>query len=588
LKTGRGSEWALYKRVISQVRPYWLHLLGIFILSLLSIPLALLTPLPLKLAVDSVIGSEPLPPMINGLIPTGAGSSESTLLITVLTLSLGIALLSQLRGFALWMLSSYAGERLIYRFRDRLFTHLQHLSVSYHEVRGGADSLYRLQHDEAAIKQIPIDGMMPLLTALFMFTGMVCVTVMIDRQLAAVALAVSPVLSILTRMCGRRLRSTWSDVKQTEASTVGVIQEVFGALRVVKAFGQEPREHARFLAHAYQWVRGHNGLARIGSGFDCSIGLVMACGTAAALFIGVQHVRTGSLTLGEFLLVMAYLSQLYAPLETVTKKIAELQSSLAGIERAFALLDQTPDVVDRPHACPIRRAIGAVAFQQVSFGYGRDRQILQDVSFVIPPGTRVGIVGTTGAGKTTLLNLLTRFYDPISGQILLDGKDLRDYRLEDLRRQYAVVLQESLLFSGSIAENIQYGRPESTLDDIVSAAKAAHAHDFIMRLSDGYGTSVGSRGATLSGGERQRIALARAFLRDAPILILDEPTSSVDMSTEAAIIDALESLMRGRTTFLITHRLSALRACDVQMKIDRGLTSLDVLRPPYRHEPVPA
>ena len=517
----------------------------------------------------------------------GGGPSSIGPLALVLGLSLSIALLTQLRGLALWLLSSYAGERLIFQFRNRLFAHLECLPVAYHETRGTADSLYRLQQDAAAIKNIPIDGIIPFVTASCMFVGMVCVISVIDWQLALVALAVSPVLFILTRLSGYRLRSAWFDVKKTEASTIGIIQEVFGAFRVVRAFGQESQEHARFLQRAYQWVRDHNRVAKIGSAFDCSISLVLACGTAAALFIGVRHVQTGTLTLGEFLLVMAYLSQLYGPLETVTKKVAELQSSLAGVQRAFSVLNEKPDIIERPDAFPLRRASGSVSFQQVSFRYNHHRPILRDVSFTISPGTRVGIIGTSGAGKTTLLNLLTRLYDPTGGRILLDGKDLRDYRLADLRRQYAMVLQEPVLFSGTVEENIRYGSPQSTFDEVVASARAAHAHEFIMRLPNGYGTAVGSRGATLSGGERQRISLARAFLRDAPILILDEPTSAVDMQTEASIVDALESLMQGRTTFLITHRLSVLRACDLHMKMEGGIiTVIEPLNVPLLQEPV--
>ena len=587
MKTAVCSEWALYIRVVAQLRPYWFHLLGICILGLLSIPLALLAPLPLKIVVDSIIGTGPLPPLLQWLSMDGGRPSSIRPLALVLGLSFGIALLSQLRGLALWLLSSYAGERLIFQFRNRLFAHLECLSVAYHETRGTADSLYRLQQDATAIKNIPIDGIIPFVTASCMFVGMVWVISVIDWQLALVALAVSPVLFILTRVSGCRLRSAWREVKQTEASTIGIIQEVFGAFRVVKAFGQESHEHARFLQQAYQWVRGHNRVAKIGSGFDCSISLVLACGTAAALFIGVRHVQTGALTLGEFLVVMAYLSQLYGPLETVTKKVAELQSSLAGVERAFSILNERPDIVERPDAFPLRRAAGTVSFQQVSFRYNHHRPILRDVSFTISPGTRVGIIGTTGAGKTTLLNLLTRFYDPTGGRILLDGKDLRDYRLADLRRQYAMVLQEPVLFSGTVEENIRYGSPHSTFDEVVASARAADAHEFIMRLPDGYGTAIGSRGATLSGGERQRVSLARAFLRDAPILILDEPTSAVDMQTEASIVDALESLMQGRTTFLITHRVNVLRVCDLHMKMEGGIiTAIAPVNAPLLQEPV--
>lgn len=267
---------------------------------------------------------------------------------------------------------------------------------------------------------------------------------------------------------------------------------------------------------------------------------------------------------------MAYLSQLYGPLDTLSKKVLDLQSWLTSAERIFLLLDRQPDVVKRSPARSLTHAAGTVAFNRVSFTYDKERVVLNDCSFEIPAGMRVGIVGTTGSGKTTVLSLLTRFYDPTSDRILLDGVDLREYKLTDLRRRFAIVLQEPVLFSTSIAENISYGRPGCTFEEIVSAAKAARAHDFIMRLPNGYDTSVGERGLRLSGGERQRLSLAQAFLRQAPILIMDEPTSSVDIKTEAAIMDAMEDLMRDRTTFLIAHRLSTLRHCDIQLVIENG------------------
>jgi ATP-binding cassette subfamily B protein len=267
---------------------------------------------------------------------------------------------------------------------------------------------------------------------------------------------------------------------------------------------------------------------------------------------------------------MAYISQLYQPLKTIGRKAVSLQSSLAGAERAFSLLDEAPDVAERPNARPLSRASGAIAFRDVSFSYGKDASVLHDISFEIGPSTRVGVIGATGAGKTTLASLLTRFYDPTAGEILLDGVDLRDYRLADLRNQFSIVLQEPVLFSTSIAENIAYARPGASREEIVEAAKAANAHEFITRLAEGYETQVGERGLRLSGGERQRIALARAFLKDAPLLILDEPTSSVDLRTEAVIMEAMDRLMRGRTTFMIAHRLSTLKNCDVLLVIENG------------------
>jgi ATP-binding cassette, subfamily B, bacterial len=309
------------------------------------------------------------------------------------------------------------------------------------------------------------------------------------------------------------------------------------------------------------------------------------------LFVGGVDIRGGRMTLGELLLVNAYLMQLYGPLRVIGKQVAKHQRSLASLERAFDLLAQAPAVAERPHACALGRARGGIAFRKVSFGYDPAYPILRDIDLEVPAGTRVGIAGATGAGKTTLLSLLTRFYDPTAGTVLLDGVDVADYRLRDLRRQFAIVLQEPVLFSGSIVENIAYAKPEAGEEEIIAAAEAAHAHTFILDLPLGYRTIVGERGMRLSGGERQRISLARAFLKDAPILILDEPTSSVDVRTEALIVEAMGRLMEGRTTFIIAHRLNTLESCDLLVKLEHGtvawetravrpgLASLDTPRP---------
>ena len=300
------------------------------------------------------------------------------------------------------------------------------------------------------------------------------------------------------------------------------------------------------------------------------VGLLAAIGTAVVLFVGMRHVQTGVLTLGELLLIMGYIAQLYDPLKTLSRKTVGLQSKLASAERVFSLLDDMPEVVEKPGARPLARSRGHVEFDRVTFGYGDGRWALEGVSFEIPPGARVGIAGPTGAGKTTLVNLLLRFYDPSQGAIRLDGMDLREARLVDLRRQFAMVLQDPILFSTSVSENLAYGRPEASREEIVAAARAANAHEFILALPQGYDTLVGDRGMMLSGGERQRISLARAFLKDAPILILDEPTSSVDLGTEALIMEALERLTRGRTTLMIAHRLSTLSLCDIRLELERG------------------
>ena len=564
------GDVSLYRRLLLQARPYWLHLAGAFALGLLASPLALLNPVPLKIVVDSVLGGHPLPAFLRPLLPEAAARSPAAILFFAIGLLVVVAVLGQLQGLATTLLRNYVGERLVLDFRRQLVEQSQRLSMSYHDSRGTADSLYRIHHDAPAIQSIMVDGVLSLVSAAVTLAMMIAVTARLDGQLALVALAVSPPLFFLSRVYRPRMRRQSRHVKKLESSGLAIVQETLGALRVVKAFGQEARETDRFLRRAAEGMAARIRLALLEGRFGLLIGLTTALGMAAVLLIGAGHVRSGTLTLGQLLMVMAYLGQLYEPLRTISRRAAGLQSYLASAERAFALLDERPDVLEHPHARPLARAAGAVAFRHVSFAYDADRPVLDDVSFEVPPGARVGIVGTTGVGKTTLVSLLTRFYDPTNGAILLDGVDVRDYRLAALRRQFAIVLQEPVLFSTSIAENIAYGRPGASDLEIARAARAAGAHDFIVRLPRGYTTPVGERGMQLSGGERQRVALARAFLKDAPLLILDEPTSSVDVKTEAAILQAMERLMHGRTAFLITHRTSTLAACEVRLRLERG------------------
>ncbi len=556
----------IYRRLLAQARPYWLHIAGVLVVSLLATPLALLAPVPLTIAVDSVIGSRDPP----ALLPGFATASDVSLLLATAGLLVAIEALTQMQVVADEVLRTYTGEKLQLDLRARLFRRLQQLSLSYHDSRGTADAGYRLQYDAVAIRTVAVDGLIPFLTAAFTVLGMLYVTARIDATLAVVTLVVTPILGVLTWAYRRRLRARHREVKLLESSALAVVQEVLTALRVVKAFGQEHREEGRFVDRSIVGMRARLRVALTDGMFGLLVGIVTALGAGAVLFIGVMRVNGGHMTLGELLLVMGYLTQLYKPMQTISKKVTSLQSAMASAERVFSVLDERPDVTEVPDARSVVRARGAVEFRDVCFSYAGDVPTLQEVSFAVEPGARVGIQGTTGAGKTTLVSLLMRFYDPASGAILLDGLDLRDHRLADLRNQFAVVLQEPVLFSTSIAENIGYARPGSSFDDVVGAARAAHAHGFVSALPAGYDTPVGERGMRLSGGERQRISLARAFLKDAPVLILDEPTSSVDVATEAVIFEAMERLMQGRTTFMIAHRLSTLDTCDVRLQVEHG------------------
>lgn len=568
--TTRLSDLTLYRRLLALARPYWPHIVGIFLLDLLRGSVVLLNPIPLKIAVDSVVGSQPIPGFLDAVVPAVVKRSDTAMLLFAAGLMLLISIVAKAQGLATSLLTLYTGERLVLSFQAKLFGHAQRLSLSYHDAKGTADTSYRIRNDAPAIKYIAIDGVSPFVTAAITLCTMLYITFRLDPMLASIALAISPVLFLVSRIYRRRMRSSSHALKHLESSSYSVIQEVLTSLRVVKAFGNEKREQERLVRNSLESMRARIRLQLLGSGFSLLIGLATALSTAAVLFIGIRHVQSGVLSLGNLLLMMGYISQLYSPLKTLTNKGTSLQSHLASAERALSLLDEAPDVAERPNARPLKRASGEVEFRHASFAYGNDPTVLHDLSFVVRAGMRVGIAGTTGAGKSTLVSLLTRFYDPTAGEILLDGVDLRDYKLIDLRDQYAIVLQDTVLFSTSIAENIAYARPDADMSEIIGAARAASAHEFIVKLPEGYATKVGERGMRLSGGERQRIALARAFLKNAPILILDEPTSSVDVKTEAAILDAMERLMRDRTTFMIAHRLSTLDSCDLRLEIEGG------------------
>lgn len=571
------ADLSTLKRIIFQARPYWNRIVIVALLTGLSAPLAMLAPVPLMVAVDSILNGQPLPSMLAAMVPEGMAESSGSLLIVTASMVVLFAVLFQLQIAGANLLRVYTGERLTLDFQAELLDQAQRLSLAYHDSKGSADSVYRVQNDAQAFQRIVIITLPTLFTSSATVLGMLAVTAWLDWTLALVAATVSPFLLLLTNAYRKRLRSEWKKIKQIETSALNIVQEVLGALRIVKAFTQEDREKSRYVDRSAKGVEARIRVAYLESGFSFLSAIVIAIGTAMVMYLGVTHVQTGIISLGELLLMMAYLAQLYQPLQSIGQMVTRLQGGLASMDRAYALLDELPDVVERDDARPLAHAVGELEFRNVGFSYDGVDSTLEDISFSIPAGSKVGIIGRTGSGKTTLVNLMLRLFDPQTGSICLDGVDVRDYRLKDLRNQYSMVLQDTILLSTSIGENISYGRPSAGEKEIEDAARFADIHRFISQLPEGYATQVGERGMRLSGGQRQRVAIARAFLKDAPILILDEPTSSVDVKTESLIIDAMNRLMADKTTLMIAHRLSTLSNCDYILELESG--KLKAMRP---------
>ena len=554
-------------RVLPYLRPYWRLSVSSIWLTIGATLFGLLSPWPLKILVDNVIGGAPL--------PAGSvfGGLESHRLL-LLTLSVVAGLLIAVIGGGLHVLNSYVNTKLeqhiIADFRGDLFRHTERLSVAFRDQVSTGRLMYAINFEAAAAGNLVL-SIQPLAQAGLTLIGMVWIAFRIDSTLALLAIAVVPLLYWAIRYYATHIQQRLMQVKGMEADCLSVVHDAVSMLPVITAFQREDYELERFRSKTGHAIDARVDVTVRQTLFSLAVTTTTAIGTALVLGVGSYHAIQGSITAGELLVVLAYIAAVYKPLETISYTVGALQDNLVGLRMAFHILDTEPVVQEAPHPETIAKAAGAIRFESVHFEYPGRTDTLTDISLDVQPGQVVAIVGPTGAGKTTLMNLIPRFYDPQRGRVLLDGRDVRTLSLESLRRQISMVPQEPVLFSGTIADNIRDGRLHATMDELVAAAKAANAHDFIQRLADGYQTDIGERGVRLSGGERQRICVARAFLKDAPILILDEPTSSIDSKTESLILDALDELMIGRTTFMIAHRLSTVRHADLIATLDRGV-----------------
>jgi ATP-binding cassette, subfamily B, bacterial len=516
--------------------------------------------------IDSVARHGPLPPIARDLLPQGHRYWELIILVAA-------AFFLTVVGHALtvWQtaLDVAIDQRMVLDFRSDLFRHSQRLSLAFHDSRRTGELMSRINYAAASVGTV-VMAFPPMLQAVLSLVGMFTISLLIQWQLALISLIVVPLLYYAAGLYGKRVTPRLERVQKLEWQSLSIVHEAMAMLRVIVSFGREPYEYRRFREQGETAVGERIKLTVRQTAFTLVVSTITAAGHAAVFGYGFYLVFQGRLDVGRLIVVLAYVSAVYQPLEQISGSVGLLHTELIQLRSSFQLLDTVPEVVEDPSPVELGDSTGAVTFEDVSFSYQGRRDTLHEVTFRAEPGERIAIVGPTGAGKTTLMSLLIRFYDPKAGRILLDGVDLRRLSLASLRAQISVVLQEPLLFSGTIAENLRYGRLDATDDDIVHAAQLASAHEFIEGLPQGYETLLGERGAQLSGGERQRLCVARAFVKDAPILILDEPTSSIDSKTEAVILDSLDRLMVGRTSFVIAHRLSTIRDVDRIVVVDHG------------------
>jgi ATP-binding cassette subfamily B protein/subfamily B ATP-binding cassette protein MsbA len=535
----------------------------------LSVAVEVLRPWPMKVLVDQVLGQQAAPDWLRRCADAlpGPEGAEGLLLWVCVALVL-IFLLGAVLNMISIVASVTFGQRTVYDLGADLFRHLQRLSLLFHVRRPLGDTVGRVTGDTYCV-QLYLTGMiLPLLQSALTLVAMFVVMWRLEPTLTLLTLAVVPFLAGLLRLFGRPMKRRSRFRRDLEVHLMSLVERAIGAIPVVQAYTREDFEEERFRRCADDTVAAYRRSVLTDMWFKLLVGLVTASGTAAIMWLGARYALRGQVTVGTVLVFLAYLGALYGPLSSMVYTASTWQSAAANADRVLEILDLTPDVTDRPGARDAALK-GHVRFEGVTFGYGLE-PVLKGVSLEARPGEVIAIVGPTGAGKTTLVNLLVRFFDPWSGRVTVDGHDLRDLRVGALRGQVALVLQDPFLFSLTVAENLAYGRPNATRDEIMAAAVAANADEFIRQLPEGYDTKIGEKGATLSGGQKQRLSIARALLKGAPILILDEPTSALDARTESLLLAALDRLMAGRTTFIIAHRLSTIRNADRILVLEDG------------------
>jgi subfamily B ATP-binding cassette protein MsbA len=552
------------------LRPHW-KALTIALIAVIGDSLAdLLEPWPLKVIFDYVLGEKPMKGWMAASINSVVGADRLAILSFAAVAVIGIAVVGAVSNYTQNYLTMSVGQWVMHDLRRMLYHHIQRLSLTYHDKKRTGDLISRVTSDIDAIQNLISQVLLGMLVQVLTLVGMICVMLYLNWKFTLIALSVAPVLFLVVYSFTRRIKKASSAVRSQEGEVVSVLQEVLSSIRVVQAFTRESYEQRRFEQESMESVEVALRARSLKAQLTPMVQIITALGTCLVVWYGTRLVLGGQLTSGALLVFFLYLGKMYKPMRELSKMTDAVSKASVGFDRVREVLETEAEGRNLRGARRAPPFKGQIEFENVCLGYEEDCLILKGLSLKIEPGQVAALVGPTGAGKTTIISLIPRFYDPSQGSVKIDGFDVRSFKIKSLRRQISFVLQESLLFRATIAENIAYGKPEATREEIIQAAQMANAHEFIEKMAQGYETMVGERGVTLSGGQRQRIAIARAIIRNAPILILDEPSSGLDAASEELVFDALNRLMEGKTSIVIAHRLATIMRADVIFVIKEG------------------
>lgn len=557
--------------IFELIRPYRLLVAGIFAVLLVQIATGLAAPWPLKVVLDSVVGHHPLPGWLHGLLqPLLGGEGKMHIAGLAAIMVLVIAVVAAIASYVANYLTETVGQQIGNDLRTRAYHHLQQLSLNYFDTHRVGPILSTLTDDVDTIQGFASASTLGIATDLLTIVGMLAMMLWLQWDFTLIALAVAPLLLLFVSRIRKAVKAATHEVRKRESDIVAVAEEGLQSIRVVKAFDREDLQERQLAVAGQQAVDAALNARRVKSVVSPIVTVVVAACTAVVLWRGSALILAGAMTAGTLTVFISYLASFFKPVQDLAKLTNTIAMASVGVDRVNALLTAETSVEEKPEAIEPGQIKGAISFERVAFSYDSETPVLRDVTFEVEPGQLVGVVGHTGSGKSSLVSLIPRFYDPSMGMVRIDGVDLREYKLHDLRRQIAYVLQDTVLFRGTIRDNIAFGRPDADHDEIVEMAKLANAHEFISEMPLGYDSPVGERGLTLSGGQRQRIGIARALIRNSPILILDEPTAALDAESEHLVMSALQRLMNGRTVITIAHRLSTIRDADKIVVLEEG------------------